>query len=510
MDESERAYRSALGMRIAALTRAKAELQAGTPGAAGSVRRLSLALRASAATGVHVEVEKAAAAVINGADRSLLKNSEKLLAALRSSAGTAAPESEQSVVLVVEDDPVSGELIRRLVATPARHVVIAPTLADAESCLEGGTVALVILDLVLPDGDGRNLLMRLKENSRVASIPTIVVSALHSAQVRTECYALGCDAYVEKPVEGDVLAAAANSLLERAARSVRAGQRDDLTGLPNRAGVTAAFDKLTAGRGQGTLVVGMLDLDGFRVVNERLGSGGGDGVIRAFGDFARSQIGEWDVLGRWGGEEFVFLFPDTDAETAGGALRTLLEKLRNHSLAPATPDLRLTFTAGVVATPAGSTLDEAVAEADRLLLEGKASGRNAVVTAHSISTPAVRTVLVAEDDPVIAALVRHRLSRDGFDVVHASNGIDALARAEEGNLALAILDVNMPGLSGFDLLTQLRQRPAFDRTPIMMLTAMGNEADIARALALGANDYVVKPFSPVELLARVRRLAART
>jgi len=119
------------------------------------------------------------------------------------------------------------------------------------------------------------------------------------------------------------------------------------------------------------------------------------------------------------------------------------------------------------------------------------------------------SVLVAEDDPLSASILIHRLEKDGFEVLHFPDGALALEGALENRIDLAILDVKMPGMDGFELLERLRKIPAYFEIPIVMLTSMGREEDIARGFDLGADDYMVKPFSPVEVLARIRRLMSR-
>jgi len=98
------------------------------------------------------------------------------------------------------------------------------------------------------------------------------------------------------------------------------------------------------------------------------------------------------------------------------------------------------------------------------------------------------------------------LVREGFAVMDFLNGEDAYNWAVDSSFELAILDVKVPGMDGFEVLERLRAIPRFNSTPIVMLTGLGGEVDVIRGLELGANDYMLKPFSPTELLARVRRL----
>jgi len=122
----------------------------------------------------------------------------------------------------------------------------------------------------------------------------------------------------------------------------------------------------------------------------------------------------------------------------------------------------------------------------------------------------VRRILLAEDDPVTARLVVHRLSREpGITVLHAADGGTAMSIVEREDLAAAILDIRLPVLDGLSILAALRKSERHRGLPVVMLTSLGSEADVIRGFELGADDYIVKPFSPAELMARLRRLLDR-
>ena len=115
-------------------------------------------------------------------------------------------------------------------------------------------------------------------------------------------------------------------------------------------------------------------------------------------------------------------------------------------------------------------------------------------------------VLVAEDDDDILLLVTTRLKRDGFEVIGARNGDDALALARQHLPNVAVLDVGMPGLDGLEVLEQIRADPSLAGTRVLLLTAKAQESDVRRGFDAGADAYVRKPFSPTDLSARVREL----
>ena len=115
-------------------------------------------------------------------------------------------------------------------------------------------------------------------------------------------------------------------------------------------------------------------------------------------------------------------------------------------------------------------------------------------------------VLVADDDEDILLLVTTRLKRDGFEVVSARNGIEAVALAEQHQPAVAVLDVGMPGLDGLEVLAAIRGIESLKDTRVLLLTAKAQESDVRRGYDSGADAYVKKPFSPAELSTRVRAL----
>ncbi|MCZ6630054.1 MAG: response regulator transcription factor [Actinobacteria bacterium] len=125
----------------------------------------------------------------------------------------------------------------------------------------------------------------------------------------------------------------------------------------------------------------------------------------------------------------------------------------------------------------------------------------------SLSEFSGRTVLVVDDEPMVREVVTTYLTRDGLDVTEAADGASALRAFEKSRPDLIVLDVMLPEIDGYSLLSEVRSR---SNVPVIMLTARGEETDRVLGLELGADDYVVKPFSPRELAARVRAVLKRS
>ena len=118
-------------------------------------------------------------------------------------------------------------------------------------------------------------------------------------------------------------------------------------------------------------------------------------------------------------------------------------------------------------------------------------------------------VLVADDDADIRDLVTFKLEQLGAEVIAVENGTEALDATRQRHPVLAILDISMPGLSGIDVCRMIRAEPDIAQTLVLMLTARAQEQDVERGFAVGADDYVTKPFSPRELVSRVQTMLSR-
>lgn len=122
----------------------------------------------------------------------------------------------------------------------------------------------------------------------------------------------------------------------------------------------------------------------------------------------------------------------------------------------------------------------------------------------------MKRILIIEDDKDIVELVRYNLEKDGFQVTSMSDGLTGLGQLKKSAPDLLILDLMLPNLSGLEICREVRRDQNLSRLPILMLTARGEEADRVVGLEVGADDYVTKPFSPRELVARVKALLRRT
>jgi len=347
MEDLSEAYRAGVEPLLKGLRSALPGVRSGDLEAVAAARRLSHQLKGSGTSYGHPEITSHAAAALDASDADLPPALETLMSAL---AGILSEDQTLQRILIVDDDPLIGLILAKTLESRGREFVTVESLVDARAAIDG-SIDLVLLDLMLQDGDGRQLLRFVQASPETARIPIIVLSGSGSKPIRQSVMDAGADAFVEKPFDPSVLSDTVDDLL---------------------AGV---YDQ--------------------------------------------------------------------------------------------------------VVVPAGGRPDDELAD--------------------------TITVLIAEDDDLVAALVSDRLARDGYEIRRVTDGESALADALSSPPHLAILDVMMPKMNGFEVLGRLRSAPETADMPVIILTGRGREEDVVRGFDLGATDYIVKPFSPAELAVRVRR-----
>ncbi|PRQ05377.1 Adenylate cyclase 2 [Enhygromyxa salina] len=480
---------------------AKAEAQ-------DTLHRLAHQIRGSAASYGFAQIDAAADELEHATnDASIFAAADALVRALAQAHAAESPRTTR--ILLVDDDPEIGEVVDLLLADENILLTQITSATAARPELENGEWDLIFVDLILPDADGRTLLTELRSYPNHRDTPLIVLSSKTGSLVKNECAMYGIDAFMEKPIDPATFAVGITSVLTRSRSLRNAAYDDDPSGLPNRVGFRRAFEPLqmlAASNGQ-PLSLALLDIDQLDRLNKVHGRRVGDEAITSLTRALRECLRRCDVIGRWGGEEFVVGLPELDAEAAAATLHEVADTLRGAPLGPGIDPL--TFSAGVVQLRPDEALDFGLLRADQLLDQAKRGGRDQIAHVPEAARADLPTILVAEDDPGIAALLLHDLSED-FTVTHVPNGDAAIEAATAARFDVVLLDYQMPGRDGVAVVRALRQRPEYRETPILLLTAVGSDAAVEAAFAAGADDYISKPHSGRALRARLSRHLGRS
>lgn len=484
---------------------ALALLRAGDPDADDSLRRIAHQVRGSAATFGFVALDKAASHVEHALDREALSQAaDRFISALRAIYdGESTPTIR---VLLIDDDFGIGFVIRSLLVEEMLSVTQVTSAAAAMTELEHGEWSLVFVDLVLPDADGRSLLTQVRGLPQHRDTPMVVLSAKTGSLVKNECAMYGIDGFIEKPIDPSTFAVQVSAVLERARGHTPVSIYDPLTGLSNRLGFRRAFEQLPAGRRR-QLTLTVLDIDRFAAFNDTHGRPAGDTALVMLTNVLREQIDDPQLLARWGGEEFIAAFPNLDAISTIQRLEQASKKLAEKSIAQYGTQLR--FSVGVTEVGPDENLDHGLLRADQLLYQVKRRSQGDWYAHKFESTQDGRPkLLVAEDDPLVGALLLRDLA-DDYEVAFVADGDAAVEAASVTSFDLVLLDYQMPRRDGVEVIRALRERPEYQTTPMLLLTAVGSDVAVEAAFDAGADDYINKPYRRRALLARLSRHLGR-
>jgi diguanylate cyclase (GGDEF)-like protein len=321
---------------------------------------------------------------------------------------------------------------------------------------------------------------------------------------------------VNKPVVEEELVQRIHNRLERIRLLRDLADRDALTGVANRRKSSEQLSRLErlAKRYSQPLTIAILDIDHFKKVNDSFGHDVGDEVLRQLGRHLTAEFRGEDVVGRWGGEEFVIGMYGMPGSLAVDRMRVLLDDWKRQRF----PDhdggeFGASFTVGIAELPsAADSFDDLLRLADEALYRGKAAGRSRVELAgDGDQRPAERVdVAIVEDDASLVELLTESLTEQGWSVRVLEDGSTAAgALASDPPLVharLVLLDWDLPHIDGLGVLERLRERGVLGSSRVIMLTAHDEEADVVRALELGAADHVAKPFSLPILIQKVRHV----
>lgn len=291
------------------------------------------------------------------------------------------------------------------------------------------------------------------------------------------------------------------------------GNRDLLTGAYNRNFYEESIKNKTVSAG-----VAMMDLDDFKLCNDTYGHSAGDKALETLGNILRKNLKSNDILVRYGGDEFLLIVPETNAEK----FAELLENIRKEAyetVIPEAPNIKLSVSVGGVIAD-NETVSNAVTRADGYMYRAK-DRRNSVVTGSSEKEDDINEpkpiVLICDDSELNRLILSEMLSED-FSILEAENGkqcLDLLAQHETG-ISLVLLDLIMPVMDGFEVLSHMNDSHLIEDIPVIMISSDDSDSNIRKAYDLNVSDYIKRPFdtevvrrrvtNTIKLYAKQRRL----
>ncbi len=402
--------------------------------------------------------------------------------ASRRAEGATINSRGRATVLIAEDDDDQRAVIAGYLADAGYEPMPISSGDDVLAAARASRPAAIVLDARLPGVDGFALCQSLKADPDLAAIPVIFLTARTRLDERLAGLALGADDYLTKPTD----------MRELAVRVARACARARESGATTPGALPYAefFD-----RGRASLARSSASVVFLRTPPEQL-----DTVTAIVAREVRAR----DLVGVYDDSHLVLLLPELSASVACDRMTGIIARLNERGV-------RETTSGVAVSSSSGASLMDLMREAHEALVEARYLGKAVTVRDGHLPRlgevePSGLNLLLADDDPDVARIVDAQMRAAGHECTLAFDGEQALAAMDRRRPDVLMLDLMMPKLGGFEVLARLNALEG-PRPAVIVLSARGREADVMRAFDLGASDYVTKPFSPQELLARVSRLA---
>ncbi len=413
-----------------------------------------------------------------------------------------------SVIRICNADPQMTTTINAL-SLPNEECVLYARVGDLWRDLEVSGGDLLVAGLNGPTS-GTDICRMIRAHSRWCRLPVVIVGDrddLHLA----EALESGADDYVSSDVSPRELGLRIQrALVERRIAEDRS-EVDTLTTTLNRAAAERALDHLfhRATHEEEPFAFVLTSIDGLDQIRSREGTAVADEALRRLGSRLVGGTPEGSVVGRWTDSTFAVgiygLGADDAARCVAGVTRILSDEGTPTTLGS---PLHCTYSAGATSAPTDGSTFSSLERMCETALQRARAGNDAVVVSgirpHEGDAHVVDVVLV-EDDDSVADVIEHAVGLHQYTFVRFSDGAAAASALGDGSVKAntVLLDVGLPSLDGFGVLQILRSKGVLTDTRVIMLTARSSEAEMLRALGLGAMEHITKPFSIPVLLGRL-------
>lgn len=427
--------------------------------------------------------------------------------------GRMSESSEsEGIVLLLDDDVGLLAWLKDVLEERGFTVLATPRFDKAVEWFYERLPDCAVLDVLMPEQSGFDLMERIRELCDRYMIPVALLTGKTDSATRIRAYESGVDDFLTKPVNPDEFVVRIRRLIRRRRRLTGQLLLDQTTGaygMPFLERELSRQIELLEGSEE-KLAVAAVQLNGLRRLNERTGYREGDRLLKTFSDEVRRRLRPQDIWARDRANQFFLLQPGIDQERSRAWLSGILD---NPELRKALEAEDVSCVYGVTDAGSGMSRQQVLAGAIRSI----AGARREAEAAETPMSPNSRQLRLAiiDDDPLIRSILENQLQslEEEYELE-----IRAFADGEEflsdpwhtgGARYLLILDRMMPRMNGMEVLTRLHGGGYEPIYTVLMLTGVGDERGIAEAMRAGTDDYMTKPFSLVELEARVRRLLGK-
>ena len=298
--------------------------------------------------------------------------------------------ADKSVILVIDDNMLVCTIVKDILKTKYEHII---TMQDAEQGIAMAKKVLpdlILLDVVLISTDGFQVCQKIKANSITKHIPVMFVTSESGREIISHCFEAGAVDYIRKPFVPVELLARVGVHLENRKRKLEMQtlikemasllSHDELTKVYTRRFFMQEIQRYLAIKHQFTLAI--VDVDNFKVVNDSYGHIIGDSILALVAKALQDNCRQGDLVARWGGEEFIMMFPSTGMKATAGIVERMRKTISEIEVPYENQMVRVTATFGFCEAQLCLPIEKNITMADKALYEGKKQGKNCCIRYH--------------------------------------------------------------------------------------------------------------------------------
>lgn len=414
------------------------------------------------------------------------------------------------ILILAEDLELLDELHDRL-RNNGFEAYITQDLNVLKEALQDRQFDLVIIDMSLSNQSGINIQQEV--DTRLFELPIIFLSKDGDETFEDMRLREGIDYVYQKTVDPMVIVSRVEELMKISMTFNDQMHLDDLTGALTRKAFLAHYKKkmIQLKKNNNPFSVAFVDLDRFKAINDQYGHLFGDKILMHFVKVIQTHLNNDSAIFRFGGDEFLLIFGETDAQTANKKIGEIREQLINEPLYSEEKQEHVVtyFSAGVTEIKSLSeSSSDALKKADKALYVAKDQNRNnTIIHSEVVEEKAEKNrILVVDDEVFLANIIKTRLNYLGYKVTHAKDGFEALEQLDKQTFDLMLLDIMLPKINGIEVLKRTRSQEIHEDVKIIMLSAKQKSTAMLETLKLGADDFIEKPFSIEVLEQKIKKM----
>lgn len=413
---------------------------------------------------------------------------------------TEVTETANPLILLVDDDLELLMILKDVLERQRWQVLATDDLDKGLAWFYEMKPDCVISDIVMKQS-GFDFLRQIAPQTDVSLVPTILMSGNLDKETRMRAYESGVDDFIPKPLDLDEFVARVGRLLRKRKRVAKLLLLDELTGAYNMTFLHQQYELQRSALGVdafGLCSLAVFDIDGFGSINERYGHQSGDRLLQRVSAIIRSRLKKDEFLARGSSDQFLLWLPHRSEIEAKPFVQELQKLIADSVHEHSAGSFSVTVSASASSINPDHSLEDNV--------------RTVVSAMQDSKRPKRLNIAIVDDDALLRNVLSKQISDlgelDQIDIRCFEDGEQFFQdpwHAGRGKYLL-ILDRMMPRMNGAEVLGRIRADYSKRDYLIMMLTGVDDEREVAEAMRAGADDYLTKPFSLVELEARVRRL----